>query len=274
LRLIGWESSKSAVRGVIVRNRRSAIFSSIHRAAAFFESAWHNEGAAFSSNGEQVVLERLRPADLRLVVDAGANVGDWTSAALQLWPNCRVHAFEVAPRTFERLSAAFQASQLRPQVELHDVGLSDQPASQTMYYFPGHDELTCDILRHEDHAAVPFEAHLTTLDAFCAERGIEAIDYLKIDVEGAEHRVLKGARALLESDKINCIQFEYGAFSIQTRFLLNDYFDLLSDRFVIGKIFPDHVAFGDYDWTAEDFRFSNYLCVSKNRADLRQLLQG
>lgn len=246
----------------------------MHRAAALFESAWHNEGVDFSSNGEKVVLERLKSADLRLVVDAGANVGDWTSAALQFWPNCRVHAFEVAPRTFELLSAAFRASPLRTRVELHDVGLSDEPGSQTMYYFPGHDELTCDIPRHESYAAVPFEAHLTTLDAFCAERGIEAIDYLKIDVEGAEHRVLNGARTLLEAGKITCVQFEYGAFSIQTRFLLKDYFDLLSGRFFIGKIFPDRVTFGDYDWTAEDFRFSNYLCVSKNRPDLKQLLQG
>lgn len=120
---------------------------------------------------------------------------------------------------------------------------------------------------------MPFEANLTTLDDFCAERGIEAIDYLKIDVEGAEHRVLKGARSLLQDDKIACIQFEYGAFSIETRFLLKDYFELLSDRFVIGKIFPDHVAFGDYAWTAEDFRFCNYLCVSKDRPDIQRILE-
>jgi FkbM family methyltransferase len=185
-----------------------------------------------------------------------------------------VHAFEVAPPTHALLEAAFRSSPLRSRVELHDSGLSDQPGQQTMYYFPDHDTLTCELPRHDGYAAVPFQAHLTTLDAFCAERGIEAIDYLKIDVEGAEYRVLKGARALLEADRIACIQFEYGAFSVQTRFLLKDYFDLLSDRFAIGKIFPDHVAFGDYDWTAENFRFSNYLCVSKRRSDLAQLLQG
>lgn len=246
----------------------------MHQAAAFFESAWHNECADFSSNGEKFVLDRLKSADFRLAVDVGANVGDWTEAALGLWPNCRVHSFEVAPWTHETLEAAFCSSSLKSRVELHEVGLSDQSGEQTMYYFPDHDKLTCDIPRHEGYKAVPFEARLTTLDAFCAKRGIEAIDYLKIDVEGAEHRVLKGARALLEAEKISCIQFEYGAFSIQTRFLLKDYFDLLSNRFVIGKIFPDHVAFGDYDWTAEDFRFSNYLCVSKSRADLKQLLQG
>ncbi len=246
----------------------------MHRAAAFFESAWHNEGVDFSSNGEKVVLERLQSADLHLAFDVGANVGDWTGTALQLWPNCRVHAFEVAPRTFDLLKTTFLASPHRSRVELHGTGLSSRAGRQTMYYFPDHDKLTCDVPRHDGYTAVPFEAQLTTLDAFCSERRIEAIDYLKIDVEGAEHYVLEGARELLKADKITCIQFEYGAFSIQTRFLLKDYFDLLSDRFVIGKIFPDHVAFGDYDWTAEDFRFSNYLCVSKTRPDLKRLLQG
>lgn len=246
----------------------------MHRATSFFESAWHNEGGDFSSNGESAILGRLKPADFRLAVDVGANVGDWTRAALRLWPNCRVHAFEVAPRTHARLEATFRSSPLRSRVELHEIGLSDQPGLETMYYFPDHDTLTCDVPRHDGYTADPFQANLTTLDAFCAERGIEAIDYLKIDVEGAEHRVLKGARALLEADRIACIQFEYGAFSSQTRFLLKDYFDLLAERFAIGKIFPDHVAFGDYDWTAENFRFSNYLCVSKSRPDLARLLQG
>ena len=269
-----WERGKSAVRGAIGRHRRSAIVTTIHRAAAFFESAWRNEGADFASNGEHAVLQRLTPADFSLAIDVGANVGDWARGALQCWPNCRMHAFEVAPRTHEALVAAFLSSPVRGRIEFHALGLSDLPGDQTMYYFPDHDKLTCDTPRHEGLPAVPFEAHLTTLDAFCGKRGIEAIDFLKIDVEGAEHRVLKGARGLLEADRIACIQFEYGAFSIQTRFLLKDYFELLSDRFVIGKIFPDHVAFGGYDWTTEDFRFSNYVCVLKERPDLQRMLKG
>ncbi len=143
-----------------------------------------------------------------------------------------------------------------------------------MYYFPDHPDLTSDMPRHDDYKVIPFEAYLTTLDAFCRERRIEAIDFLKIDVEGAEHRVLEGARELLEAQKIDCIQFEYGAFSIETRFLLKDYFALLSGQYFIGKIFPNHIAFTDYDWMAEDFRFSNYLCVSRSRPDLLQLLQA
>jgi len=269
-----WERFKGGARNVIAQHRNSMVVRTIHRATAFFEASWHNEGTEFERNGEKVVIERLKSADFRLALDVGANVGVWTGAALQLWPNCRVHAFEVSPHTYKRLEAAVEKLLLGTRLELHGMGLAEQEGKQTMYYFPGHDELTCDSPRHESYVRVPFEANFTTLDIFCGERGIEEIDYLKIDVEGAEHRVLRGARSLLQNDKIACIQFEYGAFSIETRFLLKDYFELLSNQFVIGKIFHDHVAFGDYAWTAEDFRFCNYLCVSKNRPDLQRMLKG
>lgn len=240
---MGWVRLKGATRNAIAKHRRSVIVRTMHRAAAFFEASWHNEGTVFNSSGEKSVLERLKPADFGLAFDVGANVGNWAAAALQLWPNCRVHAFEVAPRTFELLEMNNQKSPLRSRLDLHEIGLSDFTGKQTMYFFPDHNELTCDGPRHEGFAAIPFEANFTTLDTFCGEHGIETIDYLKIDVEGAEHRVLKGARALLKGGKISCMQFEYGAFSIESRFLLKDYFDLLADRFVIGKVFPDHVAF-------------------------------
>jgi FkbM family methyltransferase len=244
----------------------------MHHVAAFYESSWRNEGSDFSSNGEQFVLQRLAPADFRLAIDVGANLGEWSHTALKLWPNCRVHAFEVAAETYKQLVLESQVLVHNGRAECHSRGLSDQAEFQTMYYFPDHPQLTCDLPRHESYQAIPFQAEVTTLDLFCRERRIDAVDFLKIDVEGAEHRVLKGARDLLKAEKISCIQFEYGAFSIQTRFLLKDYYDLLSDQFYIGKIFPNYVAFGEYDWTTEDFRFSNYVCVIRNRPDLFGLL--
>jgi FkbM family methyltransferase len=265
---------KKAVRGTIARHRRSAVIMAMHQAASFFESAWRNEGSDFSFDGEKFVLERLKPAEFRLAIDVGANMGAWFQAALELWPNCKVHAFEVAPHTYKLLEDANRSFATRARVELHGVGLSDQPGIQTLYYFPDHPDLTCDIPRHESYEAVPFQAQLTTLDTFCRTQKVEAIDFLKIDVEGAEHRVLKGASSLLGSRNISCIQFEYGAFSLQTRFLLSDYYEMLSDGFYIGKIFPNYISFGEYDWTTEDFRFCNYICVSKIRPDLRKLLQG
>ena len=110
------------------------------------------------------------------------------------------------------------------------------------------------------------------MDAYCKADRIETVDFVKIDVEGAEHRVLGGFGEYLRAQAVHCIQFEYGAFSTQTRFLLADYYGLLGDGYWIGKIFPTYVDFRPYDWSMDDFRFSNYCCVSKQRPDLRTLL--
>jgi FkbM family methyltransferase len=244
----------------------------LHQLASFVESAYWNEGSSFRTNGERQLLDRLLAANFQTAVDVGANCGDWMMAALDAWPQCRVHAFEVAPMTFQRLQNHLAESAGRDRATLNCLGLSDTPGRQTMFYFPEHPELTSDLPRHETLRRVPFEAQLCTGDEYAESHAIGTIDFLKIDVEGAEHRVLKGFSGYLAAHKIHCVQFEYGAFSTQTRFLLGDYYTLLSPNYWIGKIYPAYVDFRDYDWTMEDFRFANYCCVSKLRPDLRSLL--
>jgi hypothetical protein len=128
--------------------------------------------------------------------------------------------------------------------------------------------------RHVHAASTPFTAELRTGDDYVRAHGLDAIDFLKIDVEGAEHLVLKGFQQTLAAGRINCIQFEYGAFSIETRVLLADYYDTLGSKYWIGKIFPGSVEFRDYHWTMENFRFSNFLCVLRSRPDLMELARG
>src|SRR5437667_5112242 len=115
-----------------------------------------------------------------------------------------------------------------------------------MIYFPDHPDLTCDLIRHDGYRKVSFQATLSTGDHYARERGIETIDFLKIDVEGAEHKVLKGLGETLSAQRIHCLQFEYGAFSTQTKVLLSDYYSLLSERYWLGKIYPTYVDFRDY----------------------------
>lgn len=263
---------KTLGRRLIGTHRRSAGVRALHQLASFVESAYWNEGSSFHANGERQLLDRLRAADFRTAFDVGANSGDWLIACLAAWPRCGVHAFEVAPITFQRLERRMAESSCQDRATLNGCGLSDTAGRQTMFYFPEHPELTCELPRHEALRSVPVEAQLLTGDEYAASHAIDAIGFLKIDVEGAEHRVLKGFGGYLAARRIHCLQFEYGAFSTQTRFLLGDYYALLSGNYWIGKIYPAYVDFRDYDWTMEDFRFANYCGVSKLRPDLRDLL--
>lgn len=271
LRTMGAGRLKSGLAVAISRNREALPIKLLHEVTNFIETSYANEGSDFASNGERDLLEKLAPADFKTALDVGANTGAWSSAALSLWPNCRVHAFEVAPDTYQKLADRFLASPMSDRIVLNDFGASDVNETQVMYYYPQSPELTCETPRH-DEDAVPFDARLQRLTDYCRSQGISEVDFLKVDVEGAEHRVFKGFSDFIDARKIHCIQFEYGAFSIESRFLLADYFAMLSNNYWIGKIFPGYVDFSDYDWRMENFRFCNYVCVSRDRPDLKQLL--
>lgn len=52
---------------------------------------------------------------------------------------------------------------------------------------------------------------VSTLDAYCQSHKIHRIDFLKIDTEGFEIQVLRGARSLIEQDAIDFVQLEHGS---------------------------------------------------------------
>ena len=146
--MLGLGKVKRTLRTTIATHRRSAVVRTIHSVSSFVESAWRNEGSDFATNGERFVLQRLGAANFRLAIDAGANLGDWFCEALDLWPHCHAHAFEVAPATYELVKSRLSSYANHDRVSLHGVGLSDEAGVQTMYYFPDCPELTCDTRRH------------------------------------------------------------------------------------------------------------------------------
>jgi FkbM family methyltransferase len=265
---------KSRVFSLIAGNRDSLAVKGLHKVATFVDSAYRNEGSDFFVNGEQRVLNQLAKQNPRLAIDVGANVGYWTIAALEAWPECSVHCFEIAPETLKKCQVALARHAQGRRATAHGVGMSNEAGSIQMYYYPDMDEMTCASPGRHDPSfnRVPFVGQVTTLDDFCRDAGISQIDFLKIDVEGTEHKVLQGADRLLSQGAVSCIQFEYGAFSVETRFMLQDYYDLLGKNYWIGKIYPHYVDFQEYDWTLEDYRFCNYVCALKSKPELRKLL--
>ena len=136
-----------------------------------------------------------------VAIDIGANLGEWTvPLARTVGAAGRVLAAEPVPRSATALEATLAANALR-QAEVircavgnHDgsaefavpVVTSAQTDTGTARIGPagaGHEELS-----------VP----LRSLDLLAAERGLDRVDFIKIDVEGHERRVLDGAAAILD----------------------------------------------------------------------------
>jgi hypothetical protein len=97
---------------------------------------------------------------------------------------------------------------------------------------------------------------------------INRIDFIKIDVEGAEHKVILGFGDLVSNRSVKIIQFEYGMANIYTKFLLRDYYHLLGERYVVGRLCPNGVDFKDYDPLEENFRSPNFVAVERGQQAL------
>ena len=128
----------------------------------------------------------------------------------------------------------------------------------------------CAQLRRDiDHLGITMahseEITVKRLDAFCREHKIDRIDLLKIDVEGGELSVLKGATEMLNAGAIHMIQFEFGPCHIDARVFFKDFFRLLSPRYHIYRVLRDGLKLVDkYREADEIFLTTNYLAVTKN----------
>jgi FkbM family methyltransferase len=100
----------------------------------------------------------------------------------------QTHAFEPNPSTFGYLSRAH----IR-RVTAYNVALSDAPSTATLWLPDGDGEAS--LIRHENRPAVgSVSVQCRTLDSY----GLDEVGFIKIDVEGHEQKVLKGARETIE----------------------------------------------------------------------------
>ena len=234
---------KNALWRFIARNRRSSAVRVLHKFSHFVNDAYRNNGLNPAIDGEYHIINRLRDAKFRVVFDVGANCGDWMMEVLKAWPHCHLHAFEVAPGTARSLAERIGQSTYCSRVTLNALGLSNFNGTMEMYYVPDYPNVTTALrlaraLQSENYVAIPFNASLRTGDAYMTDHGIEAADFVKIDVEGAEYHVLEGFKESLSRAKVHCLQFEYCPFAIQTKLLLADFYSLLSEHLDFGRCTP------------------------------------
>ena len=148
------------------------------------------------------VLDRLLEPNM-VFVDAGANQGEFTLFAAKRLTHGRVLAFEPMTAMRERLEQNIEANGLG-NVLVSALGLWSEPGRRSLFrpearFEDGsiHEGLGTLFPTGERGQEVE-EVELTTLDAFLDAHGIDRIDALKIDVEGAERAVLTGAERTLE----------------------------------------------------------------------------
>lgn len=205
--------------------------------------------------------------DKDIVFDIGANKGDWSRMALEANSTIRLFSFEPIPEIYNMLKNSLEHLK---NVEFFNFAFSDQQGKSDFYYFSGpignsilSGLFDRQILRQWIGQPDLITVKLETLDHFCAIMNISTIDFLKIDTEGAEWKVLNGAKELMRSHKIKSLQFEYGGTYPDAKITLKQVMQFLTEnRYLIFKIVPSGLQLiSQWQPSLENYEYSNYFAI-------------
>ena len=147
-----------------------------------------------------------------IIFDAGAYTGEVSRTYRAIFPRAKLYCFEPFPgslRELERLSS-------EPLVKIYPMAISDHIGKTTLNV---NADLSCNSIFQRPQNAFAYysekaqnvdqiEVDTTTIDNVCNEEDITRIDILKLDVEGAEIKALRGAHNTLSKHAVTLIYTE------------------------------------------------------------------
>jgi len=219
-------------------------------------------------SGEHFFISKVLKDYLKIpnsvLFDVGANIGKYTLMLSREFPGAKIFSFEPNENTFEILKV-----NIKDKAECINAGLGSEMKTGKIYTYAdsvasSHASIYSDVFKvfHEAEKIVDIDFEMITLDDFCAKRGINEIDLLKIDTEGNEIEVLKGCRKMLSEDRIKIIQFEFGECDVFSRVFLRDFYTMLPNYRIYRLNSDSLIPLFEYKSTNEIFRFQNFVAIN------------
>jgi FkbM family methyltransferase len=229
--------------------------------------------ADIKTNGEIFLITQIaryyRSAAELILLDVGANVGNYSKTLAGAFnEKSLIYSFEPFSTPYSKLEeVALQHQNIKP----NKLGLSDKEEELTIYSNDEFSEVGGVYNRNLIPNKVSFNKkelnRFTTIDLFAKENKISHIHFLKIDVEGHEFAVLKGATELLEKRKIDFIQFEFGSGNYFSKTYFFDFYALLSPNYNLYKLLKNgSVEIKEYNADLEMQILSNFVAIDKRLA--------
>ena len=151
------------------------------------------------------ICRYLPKLNIESVFDVGANIGQSAIRFKRAFPGATVYCFEPASTTFAKLCATCGD---HPHIRCFQLAFSSKAGTCKMIV--SGNSPAYRLGSSEDEGDHTEDVPLATVDGFCAEQCISRINLLKIDTEGHDLEVLKGASELLRTHRIDLVQVEAG----------------------------------------------------------------
>ncbi|MCF8261869.1 MAG: FkbM family methyltransferase [Melioribacteraceae bacterium] len=147
------------------------------------------------------------PEEIEVVFDVGANMGQFCIHCNEIFKNSQIYSFEPVNRTYEILT---ERTKRIKNISCFNFAFGEKEGSAEIFL----QELTwmnslnknLNVPTGKDQKTQ--KVQINTIDSFAKSKNINSIDFLKIDTEGFDLDVLKGAVGLLEERKIKFIFVE------------------------------------------------------------------
>ncbi len=221
---------------------------------------YHLGDTSNPENDGELALIKTLGEQCATFIDLGANVGNWTALVLQYGnPHARGVLFEPSQSCFRALTKRFGE---RKGLEVVNAAVGVEVGN---IEFAEEEECglrSSVVASAASESAVTRFVPITTLDVEMQRCGLETIDLLKIDAEGSDFQVLKGAIRLLENRAIRIVQFEYGgAWAAAGSTLAFALKFLRSFEYSTYLLNPKGLMDFDYGLYGEYFGHSNFVAV-------------
>ncbi|HXA78385.1 MAG TPA: FkbM family methyltransferase [Candidatus Acidoferrales bacterium] len=134
-----------------------------------------------------------------IILDVGANIGFWSiPLARALKESGRLHCFEPVPSNFRLLTANVERNCTATTVHVHQLGLSNRSGTVQISLredFAGGSETgnAAIVIDGDDSRFQSVQAEVRPLDDVFESLALNGLDFMKVDIEGHEHKFLAGA---------------------------------------------------------------------------------
>lgn len=223
---------------------------------------------------KNVLSDILKGIDSPVLLDIGANVGNYSILLSEAFPFSRCYALEPNPVAFQKLSNKVAAFPLITPINI-GAGIQSEELQLCVYsdsLDTEHASMYQEVFT-QFHQQDPANLKLVPCKIDAIDNLIEKsvipediVHFIKIDTEGHELEGLRGSIKTLQNRGVLAIQFEFNEMNIISRVFLKDFYDLLGAMWQFYRLDTNRlIPLGTkYDPSNEIFRFQNIIAVNSN----------
>ena len=159
----------------------------------------------YEAENFEFLKESCKPG--AVIIDIGAHIGLFSIIAAQVTgKRGKLYAFEPAPGTFALLQQTVVINHEEQVIETIQKAVGKENGKITFFVSDNNADNSNSLVNYkEDRSLHGIDVAVTSIDNFVKEKNISKLNFIKIDVEGAEYDTLQGAVNTLKNLRPRCI---------------------------------------------------------------------